>query len=361
MQYRDYGNTGKISALGFGCMRLPMLEHKGGKVIDDEKAIPMLRRAVELGVNYFDTGYFYCDKLSEAAVGRALKPLRKNVLISTKLPLWSEVNTTADFRRWLERSLKELQTDYVDYYHFWALDREKLDKMFKLNLLKEAQRAKDEGIIKHISFSFHDEPVVIKEIIDRCEIMETMLVQYNLVDRSCEDMIAYAASKHIGVCAMGPVGGGKLAGNGRITYETAMKFVLGNPNIACALAGMETMEMLEQNAAIAANPALSQAEWQQIGDHLEQLKRFSGLPCTNCGYCKDCPVDIDIPKIFGAFTNHDVYQLSEHAKKQWVEYRMKGGAALEDCIHCGLCEEKCPQKIAIREKLEHVESVLENI
>ncbi|MCL2530645.1 MAG: aldo/keto reductase [Oscillospiraceae bacterium] len=360
MLYRDYGNTRKISALGFGCMRLPMIEHNGSKIVDDEKAIPMLRRAVELGVNYFDTGEFYCEKQSEGAVGRALKPMREDVMISTKLPMWG-LNSTGEFRRQLERSLQDIDTDYIDYYHFWALDREKLDKIFKYKLLAEAEKAKAEGLIRHISFSFHDEPIVIKEIIDRCEIMETMLVQYNLVDRSCEEMIAYAASRGVGVCAMGPVGGGKLAGNGRITYDTAMKFVLGNPNIACALAGMETMEMLEQNAAIAANPALSEAEWQQIGDNLEQLKRFSDLPCTNCGYCKDCPVNIDIPKIFGCYTNHDVYQLSAHAKKQWVEYRIKGGAALEDCIHCGLCEKKCPQKIAIREKLEYVESVLENI
>ncbi|MCL2446739.1 MAG: aldo/keto reductase [Oscillospiraceae bacterium] len=359
MLYRDYGNTGKISALGFGCMRLPMIEHNGSKIVDDEKAIPMLRRAVELGVNYFDTGEFYCEKQSEGAVGRALKPMRNDVLISTKLPMWG-LNSTGEFRRQLERSLRDLDTDYVDYYHFWALDREKLDKIFKYNLLAEAEKAKAEGLIRHVSFSFHDDPIVIKEIIDRCEIMETMLVQYNLVDRSCEEMIAYAASKGVGVCAMGPVGGGKLAGNGRITYDIAMKFVLGNPNIACALAGMETMEMLEQNAAIAANPALSETEWQQIGDNLEQLKRFSDLPCTNCGYCKECPVNIDIPKIFGCYTNHDVYQLSEHAKKQWVEYRIKGGAALEDCIHCGLCEEKCPQKIAVREQLERVESVLNN-
>jgi len=360
MQYRNYGNTGKISALGFGCMRLPMIEHNGKKIVDDEKAIPMLRRAVELGVNYFDTGEFYCEKQSEGAVGRALKPFRKDVLISTKLPMWG-LNSTAEFRHQLERSLRDLDTDYVDYYHFWALDREKLDKIFKYKLLAEAEKAKAEGLIRHVSFSFHDVPIVIKEIIDRCEIMETLLVQYNLVDRSCEEMIAYAASKGVGVCAMGPVGGGKLAGQGRITYDIAMKFVLGNPNIACALAGMETMEMLEQNAAIANDPVLSAAEWQQIGDNLEQLKRFSGLPCTNCGYCKECPVGIDIPKIFGCFTNHDVYELSDHAKRQWVEYRIKGGAVLEDCTHCGLCEEKCPQKIAVREKLEHVESVLNEL
>jgi len=371
MQYREYGNTGKISALGFGCMRWPEFNRSGKHYIDEEKAIPMLRRAAELGVNYFDTGYYYCNKNSEATVGRALKPIREQVLISTKLPLW-EVKSTACFRTWLERSLKELDTDYVDYYHMWSLNRKLVDKMFKLDLLKEAQRAKDEGLIRHISFSFHDDAPLIQEIIERGEIFETMLVQYNLVDRSNEEMIAYAASKGIGVCAMGPVGGGKLAaptnlvkrmtGRAHTTYELAMKYVLGNPNISCALAGMETMDMLEKNASVAADPnPLSKQEWQQIGDSLEQLRRFSGLYCTACGYCQPCPVEIDIPKIFGAYTYHNVYELNDHAKKIWREHLENGGKTIKDCTNCGMCDDKCPQKIKVREQLEKVEGVLNSL
>jgi len=371
MQYRDYGNTGKISALGFGCMRLPEFKHNGKMYIDEEKAIPMLRHAAELGVNYFDTGHYYCNKNSEATVGRALKPIREQVLISTKIPMW-EVKSTACFRKWLENSLKELDTDYIDYYHFWSLDRKKLDNIFKLDLLKEAEKAKAEGLIRHISFSFHDDAEVIREIIDRCEIMETMLVQYNMLDRSNEEMIAYAASKGIGVCAMGPVGGGKLAaptslvkrmtGRTHTTYELAMKYVLGNPNVHCALAGMETMDMLLKNTAVAADPSpLTEDEWRQIGDSLERLKRFSGLYCTACGYCQPCPAEIDIPKIFGAYTYHNVYDLNGHAKKTWSNYLEKDGKTLKHCTNCGMCDDKCPQKIEVRKMLGKVEEALNKL
>ncbi|MDR2686422.1 MAG: aldo/keto reductase [Oscillospiraceae bacterium] len=370
MQYRGYGQTGKVSALGFGCMRLPEYEKDGVWAIDDEKCIPMLRRAAELGVNYFDTGYHYCHHNSEAAMGRALKPIRDQVLIATKIPMW-DVTERGDYRRWLERSLKELDTGYVDYFHFWSLDREKFDeKVVGLGMLGEARRAKEEGLIRHISFSFHDGADAIRHIVDRGEIFETMLVQYNLLDRSNEEMIAYAASKGLGVAAMGPVAGGKLAaptqlyarvtGKGSMpTYELALKFVLGNPDIACALSGMRTMDDLLQNAALASDEApLGADEWKQLGDGLEQLRRFSDLYCTGCGYCQPCPAGIDIPEIFSAYTFHNVYELHGQAKRMFGKLLEKEGKTSKDCAGCGACEEKCPQKIAIRKELERVEGIL---
>ena len=367
MRYRPYGSTGEISALGFGCMRLPEYESKGKWYVDEEKSTPMLRRAAELGVNYFDTGYYYCHHNSEAAVGKALQPIRDQVLISTKVPLW-ETKKRGDYRRWLERSLKELQTDYIDYYHFWSLDRQKFDeKVIGQNMLDEARKAKEEGIIRHISFSFHDDAGTIKHIIDRGEIFETMLVQYNLLDRANEEMIAYAASKGLGVAAMGPVAGGKLGaptglgdsltGRAMPTYELALKFVLGNPNITCALSGMQTQEELLLNAALAGDEApLNEAEWKQLGDALEQLRRFSGLYCTGCGYCQPCPAKIDIPALFNAWTYHNVYGLREQAKSMFGKY--SEGKTFKHCKDCGVCEGKCPQHLEIRRELERVEGVL---
>jgi len=368
MRYRDYGKTGKISALGFGCMRLPELEKNGEWYIDEEKAIPMLRRAAELGVNYFDTGYHYCHHNSEPAVGKALKPIRDRVLISTKCPMGG-LKSAGDYRRQLERSLRDLDTGYVDYYHFWGLDKACFEeKVLGLWLLEEALRLKEEGLIRHISFSFHDDAATIKHIIDRGEIFETMLVQYNLLDRSNEEMIAYAAAKGVGVAAMGPVGGGKLGaptglgdsltGKPMPTYELALKFVLGNPNIACALSGMRTMEDLEHNAALASGEApLTEDEWQQLGDGLERLRRFSGLYCTGCGYCQPCPAGIDIPELFGAYTYHNVYGLHEQAKRMFGKYLEKS-KTFQDCRDCGLCEGRCPQHLEIRRELERVEGVL---
>jgi len=373
MQYRDYGNTGKISALGFGCMRLPEFEKDGKWYIDEEKAIPMLRRAAELGVNYFDTGYFYCHHNSEATVGRALKPIRGQVLISTKCPMGEDYAKIGHFRGWLERSLRELDTSYVDYYHFWGIDKETFDNRIVGNdMLREALALKDEGLVRHVSFSFHGPTEDIKYIIDRGEIFETMLVQYNLLDRSNEEMIAYAAGKGLGIAAMGPVGGGRLAaptelysrmtGKGSMpTYELALKYVLGNPNISCALSGMGDMDMLLQNAAVAGEEiALTQEEWAQIGESLERLRRFSGLYCTGCAYCQPCPAGIDIPKLFSAYTYHNVYGLHDHAKSEFAKFREKS-AGLGACTDCGLCERKCPQKLEVRRELKRVEEILSKL
>jgi len=370
MKYRDYGETGRISALGFGCMRLPEFEKNGTWYIDEEKAIPMLRRAAELGINYFDTGYFYCHHNSEATVGRALKPIRDQVLISTKCPMGDDFAKVGHFRGWLEKSLKQLDTDYVDYYHFWGINKPTFDdKIVKFDMLKEAQRLKDEGLIRHVSFSFHGDPGDIQYIVDRAEIMETMLVQYNLLDRSNEEMIAYAAGKGLGIAAMGPVGGGRLSAPTELysrmtgkdsmpTYELALKYVLGNPNISCALSGMQNEEMLLKNVAVADEEiALSGEEWQQIGDSLERLRRFSDLYCTGCAYCQPCPAGIDIPKLFSAYTYHNVYELHNHAKEMFAKY-LKKSATAADCADCGFCESKCPQKLEVRKELQRVESVL---
>jgi len=273
------------------------------------------------------------------------------------------------YREGLESSLKELDTDYIDYYHFWSLDKKCFDeKVMGLGLLEEARKAKDEGLIRHISFSFHDDASSIKHIIDRGEIFETMLVQYNLLDRSNEEMIAYAASKGVGVAAMGPVGGGKLAaptnlggsltGAAMPTYELALRFVMGNPNVSCALSGMRTMADLEKNVALASAEApISEAEWKKLGDGLEQLRRFSDLYCTGCAYCMPCPAGIDIPGIFNAYTYHNVYELSEQARSMFAK-QLEKGKTFKDCQDCGLCETKCPQHLAIRKELERVEGVL---
>jgi uncharacterized protein len=374
MIYRKFGSTGKeISSLGFGCMRLPEYEKDGEWFIDEEEAIPMLHHAYENGVNYFDTAPYYLHKNSEATVGKAMKSLRDKVMLSTKIPL-EEVKVASDYRRVLEKSLKKMDTDYIDFYHFWGINKEGFDNIIMgKDLIKEALKCKEEGLIRHISFSFHDKAEYIKHIIDTAEVMETMLVQYNLLDRSNEEMIEYAASKGLGVVIMGPVGGGRLAaptdlytkltGKPSIaTYELAFKFVLGNPNVSCALSGMQNMDMINQNLAIAGEQKpLSTQEWKQLGEATDQLKRFSDLYCTGCEYCQPCPKDIKIPHIFNLFTYHNVYGLKDHATNEFKNYLNKDGKTIKDCIDCGLCEKKCPQNLEIRNQLKRVEEVLTTI
>ena len=374
MQYRRFGNTGvNISTLGFGCMRLPEIQKEDGSwEVDQEKTNAMLRRAFDLGVNYFDTALYYCHQNSEIAIGQALKPIRDKVYISTKCPL-EKVNSPEDFRKILELSLSKLDTPYVDFYHFWGINQKTFDeKIVPMGLIAEAQKLKAEGLIRHISFSFHDTPEALKHIIDHGEGLESVLLQYNLLDRANEEMIQYAASKGLGVVVMGPVGGGRLAaptelsqklgGEPLNTYELALRFVLGNPGVCCALSGMQTIDMVEQNAKVASleNP-MSEAEWKRVGESLENLKKFSELYCTGCGYCQPCPKGINIPKIFQAYTYLNVYGLKDLAKNTWNGYlnnEKEPGVYPDACVNCGYCERKCPQHLKVRELLKKVEGVL---
>lgn len=374
MNYRKFGNTGEqISALGFGCMRFPEYEKDGKMFVDTDKVDEMLAEAYAQGVNYFDTAPYYCNSNSEAALGHGVKDFRDKILLSTKFPL-ELAQKPGDYRRQLEKSLKNLGTDHIDFYHFWGMNKDKFDNiLMPQDLLKEAAQLKEEGLIRHISFSFHDDPSVIKHIIDTAENygvpMESMLVQYNLLDRSNEEMLKYAQSKGLGTVAMGPVGGGRLAaptelyskltGNSSIpTYELAFKFVLGNLDLNCALSGMQTLEMVKANTALASNNnGFSEEEWEKLGASMEQLKKFSDLYCTGCRYCQPCPAGIEIPNLFNMYTYYNVYGLKDHAQKMFNEYVEKGGSLHEACLDCGFCESKCPQHLKIHENLEKVEKI----
>ena len=375
MQYRKFGNTGvNISALGFGCMRLKEFQDEQGNwQVDQEHTNEMLMKAYELGVNYFDTAFYYCHSNSEIAIGKALAPIRDKVYISTKCPL-ELVKCAEDYEKILDQSLEKLGTDYVDFYHFWGINQKAFDeKIVPLGLMDKALELKAKGKIRHISFSFHDTPEALKHIIDNGYAMESVLLQYNLIDRVNEEMIRYAASKGLGVVVMGPVGGGRLAaptelsqrlGSGNLnTYELALRFVLGNPGVCCALSGMQSVEMVEKNAAVASlEVPMTEEQWRSIGESMENLKKFSELYCTGCNYCQPCPQGIEIPKIFLAYTYHNVYGMKELAKKTWENYvnnEKKPGCTSADCVDCGLCEEKCPQHLKIRELLKKVEPILE--
>lgn len=375
MNYREFGKTGeKISALGFGCMRFLEYTKDGKSIVDGEKVDEMIAYAYRNGVNYFDTAPYYCNSGCESALGHAVKGFRDKILISSKCPI-KENPWPDDYRRTLEKSLTELQTDYIDFYHFWGISRSEFDNfLIPRGFLEEAQKAKDEGLIRHISFSFHDKPHVIKYIIDTCEQrgikMESLLCQYNILDRSNEEMIEYAHQKGLGTIAMGPVGGGRLAAPTELytkltgkpsiaTYELAFKFCLGNPNLNCALSGMQNIEMIKQNVKIASDDAaFSAEEWEKLGNAMEGIKKFSELYCTGCKYCQPCPAGIDIPQIFQIWTYYNVYGLKDHAKGMMRHYLSGGGKTFNDCKQCGLCETKCPQKLEIRKNLEMVCNIL---
>lgn len=367
MQYTEFGKTGiKVSRLGFGCMRLPYTETEGKKVFDEEESIRMMHRAMELGVNYFDTAPGYCDTISEIIVGKALKGHRDQVYLSTKYP--TEVGTGDDYEKKLEISLKKLDTDYIDFYHFWGISLDKWEK--KLDTpdgpLARALKLRDQGVIRHISFSFHDKPENMMEIIRRGQgQLASVLCQYNLLDRANEDAIAFAHEQGLGVTIMGPVGGGRLGAPSQViqdllpgkvqsSAEMALRFVMNNPNVNIALSGMSSMEMVEENARVASDMSpLSAEENARVDAMLEENRRLAELYCTGCNYCMPCPKGLNIPEIFRMMNYHRVYGLTDYAKKT---YAAIGSGNLKfqnaaSCVGCGQCEKKCPQHLHIREQL----------
>jgi uncharacterized protein len=367
MIYKEFGETGvKVSALGFGAMRLPMIEKEGKKYVDEDKAIQIIHRAFKLGVNYIDTAPYYCESLSEAAVGKALKGWRDKVYVSTKNPI--ENASGEDFRKRLEKSLKNLDVDSIDFYHMWGINW----KAYKENIdvpngpLQAAFRAKEEGLIKHMSFSFHDAPENMLKIIDTGN-FETVLCQYNLLDRANEASIAHAHQKRLGVVIMGPVGGGRLGapspiiqemlkGKTKSTAEMALRFVLANPNVTVALSGMSTIEMVEENAAVASiHGTLTNEELKRVEVMLEENRRLSELYCTGCNYCMPCPSGLNIPHIFKLMNYNRVYGLKDYASDEYaklLDVNNKIGQAASACLECGACESKCPQHLEIINQLK---------
>ena len=367
MIYRDFGKTGhKVSALGFGSIHLPMTTKDGKAVVDDELAIPMLRRAVELGVNFFDTAWFYNNEDGNRVYGDALRPVRDKVLISSKVPLFS-VHKTEDFDLYLNRTLEQMGVDYLDFHHFHALTYASWkEKILGLKLLDAAEKAKAKGLIKHLSFSFHGDADKMPELIDTGA-FSSILGQYNLVDRKNEEFFAYAKAKGIGTAVMGPLMGGNIPAGGKTFLERmhaeaaspaeiGLRFVWSFPAIDMALSGMTTMEHLEENAKLAEGAdSVTPEERQALIAKSEAVKELSDLYCSGCMYCDVCPEGIQPGRIFQLYIQHKVWGFSAAVKRRLTmggRWGMKATPA--SCTECGNCAQHCPQKIDVPGELKRV-------
>jgi len=373
MIYRDFGKTGlKISTLGFGAMRLPTLELNGKTVFDHEESIKIIHQAFERGVNYIDTAPYYCDKESEIIVGKALKGWRDKVSLSTKNPI--ESSSGDDWNKRLESSLKKLDVDCIDFYHMWGINWDSFVNSINVKdgPMEAALKAKEQGLIKHISFSFHDKAENLVKLIDT-DLFETVLCQYNLMDRSNEEGIAHAKKKGLGVIVMGPIGGGRLGapsptiegllpGKAASSPQIALRFVLSNPMIDCALSGMGSARMVSENCDVAGNgQPLSEKEIESINLSMAENKKLEGLYCTGCNYCMPCPAGVNIPLNFQLMNYHRVYKITGYAREQYAmigKFDWMKGKPASDCIECGECEAKCPQKLEIRKQLKETAAVL---
>ncbi len=353
MRYTMLGNTGlEVSVLGFGCMRFP---EKDGKVIRD-LSTPLLRRAVELGVNYFDTAIGYCSGDSQAAVGEALEGVRDKVILSTKNH--HHRAGKAEWRRHLEDSLRLLRTDYIDIYNHHGINWGVFEKYLNPEidgLTAEMMRAKEEGLIGHVCFSFHDTPENLIKIIDS-GFYESVILQFNLLDQGNKDAIQYASKKGMGVVVMGPIGGGRLGlpseaiaelvgGGISTTPEAALRFVWGTPGVNIALSGMQNMEMLEENVLVAdTSDPFSTEDITKLNAMVVERKKKSGLYCTDCKYCTpECQSGVAIPENLDLLNLAAIYDLPDGARERYQ--RLKGKAS--ECVNCGKCVVKCPQRIEI--------------
>ena len=373
MQYRDFGNLGyKISTLGYGAMRLP--EDEEGNVRRDE-AVAVIRAAVDAGINYVDTAPLYNRNQSEEVVGEALADgYRERVWLSTKN---QRVNDDPDdWRRRLDESLRKLKADCVDVYHLWGISWKEFTEhlAIKDGPLAAARRAQEDGLFRHLFFSFHAPPEDFFKIIDTGEFVGCT-VQFNLIDRKNEAGIAYAAARGLAVVIMGPVGGGRLAGPSSViedsafsaasTAELALRFVLANADVSCAISGMSSFEQLRENVATAScADRLGDAELARIDESFDEYRKLADLYCTGCDYCKPCPENVAISRVLALYNLARVYGLEEAAGKLYAEIgrtgffaRMNNAAA---CTSCGECVEKCPQKLDIPEELAAAHAALGN-
>ncbi len=367
MQYRRFGNTGtEISALGFGCMRFPLLED--GRV-NEAEAISMVRRAIDRGVNYIDTAYPYHQGESEKLLGRALQDgYRERTYLATKCPIWL-VEEEQDFERFLDEQLDRLQTDHIDFYLLHALDRQRLEKMRALHLADHMVRAREAGKIRHIGFSFHDEVQVFKEIIDETDQWEFCQIQYNYIDRydqAGDEGIRYAAEKGLGIIVMEPLLGGRLASLSehvarcfspdKTPVEHALDFVWNQKEISFLLSGMSSPQQLEDNLVYADRSAagmLGEEELAAYAKAKEIFDRTSMVDCTGCAYCMPCPFGLNIPELFRAYNRYGVY--GESGVREAYEAQT---VRSDQCRGCRKCEQICPQGIKVSEVMKKIAALM---
>lgn len=368
MPYRPFGQTGKmVSPLGFGCMRLPAFDGPCGADIDEKEAIRMIRHAIDNGVNYVDTAFMYHGNNSEGLVGKALKDgYREKTYLATKSPFgWFQ--KPDDFEQHLQIQMERLEVETIDFYMLHAANLDSWNNIaLKFGLLEKLEKAKAEGKIRHIGFSFHDTYDAFQTIVDGYDSWDFCQIQLNYIDvvnQAGIKGLEYAASKGLGVIIMEPLLGGKLANppeNMRRTLpaekspvEWALDYLWNRPEVSLILSGMSSMEQVEDNLRYAAASSvgmLSQQELAMFEKAKEVYDTMARVPCTKCSYCMPCPFGVQIPSVFEAY-NKSVLSMEE-AKSMYDG--LDGKASL--CRACRKCEKHCPQHIPVSERMPEVEA-----
>lgn len=402
MTYRKDTHGEKVSLLGYGCMRLPVVdENAEDKVIDQEMVNKETDYAIAHGMTYFDTAPVYCKGKSEHAVGVALSRHKRNEFtIATKLSNfsnWTRENSIAMYKN----SFKELQVDYIDYYllHSLAGGIDKIRQRFIDNEMVDfLMKEREAGRIRNLGFSFHGTMEELNFMLDMHEKVhwDFVQIQMNYVDwrhaeeqtdgnTNAEKLYNALNERNIPVVIMEPLLGGRLASLPDHEVEKlkarepqksiaswAFRFCGSHEGVMTILSGMTYMEHLQDNLrTLSPLEPLNEEEYALLEDIASSYIKYPIVPCTGCQYCMPCPYGLNIPKIFAHY-NKGVNEGWVGTDKMDPEYRKARRSFLvgydrtlererqaDHCIGCGQCMEHCPQKIQIPEMMKMIDGVTE--
>lgn len=364
--------TSSISRLGFGCMRLPLLDEKDPTSIDIEHFKRMVDAYIEAGGNYFDTAFVYHNGTSETALREALvkRYPRESFFLATKCLAWAAPDE-ATAKSNLATSLERLGTDYVDFYLLHNVGGKRTAVFDSFGMWDFVAQAKEQGLIRNVGFSMHDDAKTLDALLKAHPEVDFVQLQVNYLDwddsviqsRKCLDV----ANKHgKPIIIMEPVRGGRLAGDlpervASVLKEAApqlslaswaLRFCYEQPGVLTTLSGMSTEQQVRENMRELAVCGPFSAEERRVLDRaIEALHSVPTVPCTNCQYCmKGCPEHVMIPDALSLLNLESLTGNREFAKLQY-SWRTQDGPASR-CIACGACEDMCPQKIDIINQLK---------
>ncbi len=378
MLYRTLGRTGiKVSALGFGCMRLPTMG--ASDRIDTDAATKLLRDAIEMGVTYVDTAWFYhAPKFGQAGqsepfVGNALAGgWRNRVQVATKLPQ-QIITTRESMDGFLAQQLERLQTDHIDFYLVHGLDGDAWNRMRDLGVREFLDGARERGLIRFAAFSFHGQSEDFPRIIDEYDGWAFGQLQYNYIDTAYQagySGLKYAAKKGLGVVVMEPLKGGRLAKNlpsemqavfdgqpeGWSPAEWALRYVWNEPGVSLLLSGMNHPAQLQENLRVAdvAKPStLTPGNLSVYDAARTAMQARMKVDCSACRYCQPCPQGVAIPELMAALNASSMW----NTKDPWLTGYTRIVGKPDACTECGQCEDLCPQGIPIRTFLKETAAV----